>query len=206
MTDAIVTLDFNLTTLLGECDPSGHLQTYFDLLRAENKKVNLVSRETIDTGLETLAAESLLPFQKIETSSFDTYLDIGSGGGFPAIPLILTKNIGSARLFERTTKKSLALERIIGGLGLDKHRFCVEQSDFGQLSLGQTVDLVTLRLVKLTSKVMRGVSAALGRGGHFVYYSDIPENISTSDFSHLTYCYRADNDSPEKRFTIFKKN
>lgn len=206
MTDSIVTLDFNRAALLEKYDLSGKLPAYFELLRTENRKVNLVSRETIADGLETLAAESVLPFEKIAKGNFDSYVDIGSGGGFPALPVLLGKNIREVRLFERTSKKSLALERIIKGLGLDKHRFHVEQSDFQQWPFSNDFDLITMRLVKLTPKILRKVRAALCSGGYFVYYSGVPENISISDFDHLTYCYRVKSDSPEKQFTIFQKN
>ena len=206
MSDSLVSLELIRLELLEQFDPEGRLAAYFDILRVENQKVNLVSRETIDTGLETLAAESLLPFQQIQQAEFDSYLDIGSGGGFPAIPLVLTGKVRQTALVERTIKKSLALDRIIKALDLDNDRCVAHQTDFEQLATDSACDLITMRLVRLTPKILRKVKKILRPGGFFVYYSAPPKDISKDGFSIVTYCYKNSKDSPGKYFTIFQKN
>ncbi len=47
-------------SLLKGLDPEKRLSRYFELLVAENKRVNLVSRETIQSGLPKLAANLLI--------------------------------------------------------------------------------------------------------------------------------------------------
>lgn len=205
MKESAVRLELDTSHLLEECDPPGTLKAYFDLLRTENKKINLVSRETITTGLESLAAESLLPFEIIERDSFDSYFDVGSGGGFPSIPVILTKNVQKGLLFERTEKKSLALERILKGLKIDRRCFRVRLDDFGRQTLTVEADLITMRLVKLTPKILKSAFAILRHGGFFVYYAEASEKIDLSGYTHATYCYKLKNDLPDKQFTIFQK-
>ncbi len=75
--------------ILRKYDPQSRLGLYFRWLTKENDRINLVSRETIADGLERLAFESLVPLEKIDRSHIRNYLDIGSGGGIPAIPLLL---------------------------------------------------------------------------------------------------------------------
>ncbi|NOY89412.1 MAG: hypothetical protein GXO93_08520, partial [FCB group bacterium] len=100
-------ISFDFSDIIKKYDIENQLKTYFDILQKENEKVNLVSRETINkNGLDILAAESLFPFEFIETPSFACYLDIGSGGGFPALPILMGSNIKKAVLVERTLKKA----------------------------------------------------------------------------------------------------
>jgi hypothetical protein len=94
-------VSFDITELLAKYDPKGKLESYHDLLMAENQRVNLVSRETTREDFERLIAESLLPLE-ILTSGFGSYLDIGSGGGFPAVPILMTERVvGESILLER---------------------------------------------------------------------------------------------------------
>ena len=86
-------IQLNIENLLEKYDQENKLELYFSVLKEENKKLNLVSRETIESKLLQLAAESLLPFEYIKQKSFDNYIDIGSGGGMPSFPIILTHDI-----------------------------------------------------------------------------------------------------------------
>ena len=206
MSDPTTSVTFDPAELLSRYDPDGKLSSYFDLLKTENQKVNLVSRETINSGLNILAAESLLPLGLIERKSFESYLDIGSGGGFPAIPIILAGQVKTAFLVERTSKKTLALGRILKGLDLADDMVQTHRGSFEECDFNMKFDLITLRLVALTKKILRKVKSVLSDDGYFVYYSSPPEEISTPDWLPVTYCYEVDNPTRQKAFTIFKKN
>lgn len=204
MAEPPVILKLNPKETLEKHDPKKHLAGYYEVLRVENRKVNLVSRETMAEGLEVLAAESILPLEQISGGRFHSYLDIGSGGGFPAIPIIMLNDVEQAVLLERNSKKSLALERIVKTLGLSE-RVRIKFSDFEQYVPPGNFDLVTLRLVKLTAKIARKVSSILVPGGHFVYYSFPPEDFSASSLNFVSYCYKGSKGAPEKNFTIFQR-
>ena len=206
MSDPTTSVTFDPAELLSRYDPDGKLSSYFDLLKTENQKVNLVSRETINSGLNILAAESLLPLGLIERKSFESYLDIGSGGGFPAIPIILAGQVKTAFLVERTSKKTLALGRILKGLDLADDMVQTHRGSFEECDFNMKFDLITLRLVALTKKILRKVESVLSDDGYFVYYSSPPEESSTSDWLPVTYCYQVDNPTRQKEFTIFQKN
>src|SRR5512140_2142193 len=89
------------------------IDRYYLELMKENAKVNLVSRETSREDFDRLFAESLLPLDIISSGKFTGYLDIGSGGGIPAIPLLISGRVsGSIVLVERTQKKAAALSNL----------------------------------------------------------------------------------------------
>ena len=198
-------LSFCPRSVLEKYNSAELMARYFEALRIENKKINLVSRETIDRGLEVLAAESLLPFDHINRRNFETYLDIGSGGGFPAIPVLLALDVAEAILLERNQKKSLALGRIMRAINLEPSSVDIRSSTFEECRFGQKFDLITLRQVSLTGRILRRIEPILADGGHFVYYFRPEEKLSLKGFSSTSYCYHADNEAHRKHFTIIKK-
>jgi 16S rRNA (guanine527-N7)-methyltransferase len=198
----LISLKFDPQIILSKFGLDSKIKQYLDLLKLENKKINFVSRETSDSDFERLAAESLLPFEAIGTKRFDHYLDIGSGGGFPAIPIIMSAKIGGATLIERTKKKAAALERIAGKLGL---KIRILDANFDECRFSEKFDLITLRLVKLTKPLLKRISQLLKSGGTFVYYSDFKES-SGNELGITSYSYTTAEDSPVKTFTIFVKH
>jgi len=194
-------IEFSPQTILSKYDSDSKIRLYLALLKAENQKINLVSRETSDFDLERLVAESLLPFEIIGHLSFDNYLDIGSGGGFPAIPIIMSAKIGKATLLERTTKKAAALERMAAELGL---KIRVLDSNFEECKFSEKFDLITLRLVKLTKPLLKKISLLLKAGGTFVYYAEFKDTLATG-LESGSYSYTSAPPSGIKYFTVFNK-
>jgi 16S rRNA (guanine527-N7)-methyltransferase len=198
MTESII---LNPVSLLSSEDPSHHIDRYLDLLLSENQRVNLVSRETSRDQLSRLAAEALLPAVQLGLRA-DSYLDIGSGGGFPAIPLILTgRASGSALLVERTQKKAAALGRIATGLGLKVE---ILDRTFEELQLTRRFDLVTLSYVKLSERLLDQVLGVLTPQGQFIYYST--PSFSPANCAFVRYPFTIEGDTALKSFTVFRRN
>ncbi|MFQ6008015.1 MAG: RsmG family class I SAM-dependent methyltransferase [Candidatus Zixiibacteriota bacterium] len=196
--------------LLKRHDPGNRLERYYHVLFEENNRINLVSRETgkarsIGTesysGLKMLAAQSLLPFERITLDGIENYLDIGSGGGFPAIPILLTQRVRQATLVERTKKKAGALRRML--LALDLKADIISQS-FEELTFDHYFDLITLRQVKLTRRLLGKIFSALQPNGIFIYYSFPEFTVVEPSLQVLTYHYSTGSDDPVRKFTIFR--
>ncbi len=195
-------LEFSPHALLSKYDTDSKINQYLALLKAENQKINLVSRETSDSDFKRLAAESLLPFEVIGLRTFDNYLDIGAGGGFPAFPIIMSAKIGNATLVERTKKKAVALGRMAGQLEL---KVRVLDTNFEECRLSEKFDLITLRLVKLTKPQLKRISKLLKSGGSFIYYSEF-DDYPEKELEKTSYSYISNRDSPLKSFTVFVKH
>ncbi|MBU8933850.1 MAG: class I SAM-dependent methyltransferase [candidate division Zixibacteria bacterium] len=182
MSDATVPCRYVTNELLSRLDPSCRLEEFFALLTKENERVNLVSRETIGSGLPQLAAESLVPLESVDRDSFERYLDIGSGGGFPSIPILLTSEITQTTLVERTQKKATALKRMSDAMNLNVHIAPVTLEDLPQSDV--RYDLITMRLVRLTPRLLRRIIPRLSPGGVFIYYAQsdlvVPDDSVTS--------------------------
>jgi 16S rRNA G527 N7-methylase RsmG len=199
--NAIITLDSN--AILEKYGIAGKCEKWFDVLLAENKKLNLVSRETSRQDLRRLAAESVLPLEYIKRSLFALHLDIGSGGGFPAFPLMLTDRIRRTTMVERTNKKALALRRMLGELRMEAG---IISQNFEEASLEQSYDLITLRLVALTPKIFVPIVSSLSAEGIFIYYSTSPSLPPAIGLKAQTFRYSSGPSGPVKEFAIITKN
>jgi 16S rRNA (guanine527-N7)-methyltransferase len=149
-----------------------------------------------------LAAESLLPLLRPEIGNISRYLDIGSGGGFPALPIMLTRRIDNAFLIERTRKKASALRRILVDLGLTA---TIEARSFDEITFDGRFDLVTMRLVKLTPRLLKAILRCLDDGAFLIHYSRPGFDLSGIEVSSTTYYYTIGSDTTQKCFTLLEK-
>jgi 16S rRNA (guanine527-N7)-methyltransferase len=97
----------------------GELESYLEKLLWWNNRVNLVSRdvprETIWEHIRhSLLLSSLELFQKNKL-----FLDTGTGGGLPGLPLAITHPDKHFVLNDLVTKKCLAIKQIARDLGLN---------------------------------------------------------------------------------------
>ena len=145
------------------------LEIYFELLRKWNQKVSLTSLPVADYGdeavdrliIEPLVASRYLPFLNA------TVMDVGTGGGSPAIPMKVANPAISMRMVESKTRKAAFLREVVRQLGLDSTE--VESSRFEELlarpALHEAVDVVTMRAVRAEKKTLLGLQAFLKPGG-----------------------------------------
>jgi 16S rRNA (guanine527-N7)-methyltransferase len=201
-------IDFSVSDILRRSGCAAKFERYFRLVLAENTKINLVSRETNHADLERLTAESLIPFEAGGLESVKSYLDIGSGAGFPAVPILLARSSREqgplrAVLCERTVKKAAALHRIVQALGVKAE---IIGKTLEECSFDAEFDLVTLRYVKLTPVLLKYALSALRQQGHFVYYSRPDFDARGATFHAETFGFTLDKAPPVKSFTVFRKN
>ena len=206
---------YQLGSLLAEFDAQNRLPQYFDILTEENTRINLVSRETSKTWtartesgplsgpLPTLAADSLFPLTLIDRESFPQYLDIGSGGGFPSIPIILSGRVGAATMVERTHKKAAALTRITSALGcaVTVHPETLEEIKFS----GQKFDLISMRLVHLDRRLLKRILALLADDGCFIYYARPEFEVNSSTVAAKTVVYAPEGSDKLHTCTVVTK-
>jgi 16S rRNA (guanine527-N7)-methyltransferase len=93
---------------------------YLNELSAWNKRINLISRKK--DKLEDIHRhflDSLLLFKAINIPSGSNILDLGSGAGFPAIPLKIIREDLNIVMVESVRKKALFLKKMIESLELN---------------------------------------------------------------------------------------
>jgi 16S rRNA (guanine527-N7)-methyltransferase len=151
------------------------LEQYFAVLAKWNAKINLTSftldpsgnDEAIDRLLiEPVVAASHLP-EKATTA-----IDIGSGGGSPAIPLTLATPRLHMRMVESKTRKAVFLREALRTLGLGRAE--VDTARFEELlarpELNEGADVITIRAVRVEPRTLVSLQALLKPGGYLFLF------------------------------------
>ncbi|MFP6617640.1 MAG: 16S rRNA (guanine(527)-N(7))-methyltransferase RsmG [Candidatus Hydrogenedentota bacterium] len=147
----------------------GLLETYVGLIREWNAYASLVSVVDAETNLGNHCVDSLALAPCLRSFIEGTkgcYIDIGSGGGFPAVPLcILFPNL-EARLIERNTKKTVFLKKVVRRLSLENVSIMNESFDGGED--GETRRLITSRAIEKPEEAIRRLLEGLAGGDVFL--------------------------------------
>lgn len=99
-----------------------YLLLYFlSLVIEKNKVVNLTAIKSFKDGVVLHLIDSLLFSKLIDLENSKLLLDIGSGGGFPAIPLKIISDMEIHSL-DSVNKKLIAQEEFIGSLNLQNFK------------------------------------------------------------------------------------
>ena len=149
------------------------LEVYFKLLSAWNAKMNLTGldlTEQAPAAIDRLLIEPLVA-AKHATAPVTRMIDIGSGGGSPAIPLALSLS-AHLMLVEAKTRKSVFLREALRALELADAE--VVTSRFEELlsrpSLHEAHDLLTLRAVRVEGAVLMNLQAFVRPGGELFLF------------------------------------
>lgn len=90
---------------------------YEEILLGWNEKINLVSRKT--GSIENHILNSIFFLKKYPLTGNEKMIDIGTGGGFPGIPLKILYPDIELSLLDSIQKKTMVLTDITSMMGLD---------------------------------------------------------------------------------------
>jgi 16S rRNA (guanine527-N7)-methyltransferase len=130
----------------------GLLSTHLDLLLKWNAKVNLTAvrvPEEIVTrhfGESLFVVRLLFPYK----ATAQSVVDIGSGAGFPGLPLKIWAPALDLTLVESNQRKAVFLREVVRALGLADVRVSAERAE----KLSTRADLVTFRAVEHFEQVL----------------------------------------------------
>jgi 16S rRNA (guanine527-N7)-methyltransferase len=158
------------------------LAAYYDLLSRWNRKINLTSIDNVDEAIDRLLLEPLAAVRHFP-GPVRRLMDVGSGGGSPAIPFKLVLPDAALTMVEVKARKSAFLREAIRQLRLEKAE--VETARYEELlarpELHEAYDLVSLRAVRAETRVLTSLQAFLAPGGSLVLFRgpDGPAQPST---------------------------
>jgi 16S rRNA (guanine527-N7)-methyltransferase len=149
------------------------LAHYYELLSRWNQKINLTSLADPDEAIDRLLLEPVLASKSVDPAVVRTLLDIGSGGGSPAIPLALSIGSGvSLTMVEVKVRKSAFLREAIRQLDLPAA--VVENSRYEELlarpELLERFDLLSIRAVRVEPRILMTLQAFLRPGGQMLLF------------------------------------
>lgn len=134
------------------------LAGFVNLLTKWNRKINLTSLDIdplTDHAIDKLIVEPVVASQFVRNSP-KRAIDLGSGGGSPAIPFRIQVDCSDFRLVESRSKKCVFLREAVRTAALAQT--FVEEARFEELyarqHLGGRFDLLTIRAVRIDEELI----------------------------------------------------
>jgi 16S rRNA (guanine527-N7)-methyltransferase len=138
------------------------ISKYIDVLLKWNARINLTAvrdpREMVTRhfGESLFAARNLL-----DRASASTVADLGSGAGFPGVPLALWAGQAKVTLIESNGKKAAFLNELIHQLGLSNAKIFNRRAE----DYPEKAELVTMRAVEKFEGVLAIAAGLLEQSG-----------------------------------------
>jgi 16S rRNA (guanine527-N7)-methyltransferase len=152
-----------------------------------------LSGPAADQAIDRLVVEPLVAAKHVSPHT-STVIDIGSGGGSPAIPLKLALPRLHLRMVEAKTRKAVFLRDALRVLEIGNAT--VETSRFEELlsrpELHEGVDLLTIRAVRVEPRTLQNLQAFLRPGGQIFLFrgpggADLAESLTPPLIWQATY-------------------
>jgi len=143
---------------------------YNSLLLEWNSKINLISRNS--DSIETQVLNSIFFLTKFKIPRGAAIADIGTGGGFPGIPLKILYPEIKVVLIDSIQKKINSLKDIAGNLKLEKTEvFCGRAETFlaENPSYKNKFDIITAKSVAVLDKLYGWTKNYPKDGGEMIF-------------------------------------
>jgi 16S rRNA (guanine527-N7)-methyltransferase len=148
------------------------LVVYYELLRRWNARINLTALPDGDEAIDRLLVEPLVAARFLP-EAIETLLDVGSGGGSPAIPMKLSVPAVRLWMVESKVRKCAFLREVVRELSLEEayvetHRF---EELVGLPEFTETIDVVTIRAVRPDVRTLAAAQGFLRIGGEVFLFA-----------------------------------
>lgn len=143
---------------------------------SKNSQINLISKNDEKLLFEKHIFDSLAINKFLKPKDGETILDIGTGGGFPSVPIAILYDNLNVYAIDSIRKKIKVIEEIKTELKLDNlHPICDRVEN-----LNQKFDYVTTRAVASLDKILKYAIPRLKLNGKFIAFKSqkIDEEMS----------------------------
>lgn len=139
---------------------------YARIFLEKNSCINLISKNDEKLLFEKHIFDSLAINLFLKPQKGQNILDIGTGGGFPSVPIALLYNDLEVFALDSIRKKIKVIEEIKEELNLQNlHPIC-ERAE----NISQKFDYVTTRAVSSLDTVLKYAIPLIKQGGYFIAY------------------------------------
>lgn len=158
------------------------LLAYYELLSKWNRTINLTSLIDPDAAIDRLLLEPVLAARVLPRQS--ALMDLGSGGGSPAIPLALALDASRLVMVESRGRKAAFLREAARTIGLSatveaaRLEAVAEKPDY----LG-SMDIVSMRAVRMDGPTLRIAQSFARPGGTVALFTS--EDHATGEITPL---------------------
>tara|TARA_Y100000741_G_scaffold124793_2_gene94052 strand:+ start:1213 stop:1830 length:618 start_codon:yes stop_codon:yes gene_type:complete len=192
---------FNLLERYHQELSSEKLETFeklFEIYFEINKKINLISRKDFENFYlhHIIHSLSITKFDLIKKSN-TKIIDLGTGGGFPGIPLAIYFNKNNFILVDSIKKKINAVNNIIKKINL-KNTNCI--NDRAE-NLNENADVIISRSVSSVDNIIEWTKSSLKTNGKLILLKGGNVNKELKNIRSRFTIYKLDDIYSDNYFT-----
>ena len=141
---------------------------YYEFLIEYNKKVNLTRITEKEEAYIKHFLDSVLPIRLLDFNKINTLIDMGSGAGFPGIPLKILYPHLKVLLVDARKKKLVFIDKLIVKLNLDKTTTLHGRLE--QIKLDKQFDVATARALSNLNTISEYAYPLIKNNGYIISY------------------------------------
>ena len=192
---------FNLLERYHQELSSEKLETFkklFEIYFEINKKINLISRKDFENFYlhHIIHSLSITKFDLIKKNN-TKIIDLGTGGGFPGIPLAIYFNKNNFILVDSIKKKINAVNNIIKKINLENTNCINDRAE----NLNENADVIISRSVSSVDNIIEWTKSSLKTNGKLILLKGGNVNKELKNIRSRFTIYKLDDIYSDNYFT-----
>lgn len=195
-------------------EKSEKLLRLYEYMLEYNKNVNLTSITEFEDVVMKHFIDSVLPFSRLKIAEGASFIDVGTGAGFPALPLMIYRPDLKATLCDSLQKRCIYLEKVCAEIGIssDSAEIVHARSEELGRKRRECYDLATARAVSSMPVLSEYCIPFVKVGGIFAALKSVNEDMKAAENAihllggeiEMISDYKLPN-SDDRRLVIVKK-
>ncbi len=158
-------------------------QQYVDLcdfMVEYNKNVNLTAITDFEDVVMKHFVDSVLPFSMLDISEGESFIDVGTGAGFPSLPLLIYRPDLNGTLCDSLQKRCIYLQKVCEKIKVKAEIVHARSEELGRKQR-EKYDFATARAVAAMPVLSEYCVPFVKVGGAFIALKSVNEDISSAD-------------------------
>lgn len=156
-------------------DKADKLLKLYEFLVEYNQNVNLTAITDFEEVVVKHFIDSVLPFSMIDIKENSSFIDVGTGAGFPSIPLMIVRPDLKGTLLEALNKRCVFLEKACELTGVDPKVIHGRAEDYAK-EKREAFDFATARAVAAMPVLCEYCIPYVKTGGRFIALKSVNED------------------------------
>lgn len=150
-----------------------------DFMVEYNKNVNLTSITGFEEVVVKHFVDSVLPFFMVDIPQGSSFIDVGTGAGFPALPLLVVRPDLKGTLCDSLNKRCVYLELVCKEIGVKAEIIHARSEELGRKKR-ECFDFATARAVAAMPVLSEYCVPFVKVGGSFIALKSVNEDIDSA--------------------------
>lgn len=156
-------------------DKADKLLKLYEFLVEYNQNVNLTAITDFEEVVVKHFIDSVLPFSMIDIKENSSFIDVGTGAGFPSIPLMIVRPDLKGTLLEALNKRCVFLKKACELTGVDAKVIHGRAEDYAK-EKREAFDFATARAVAAMPVLCEYCIPYVKTGGRFIALKSVNED------------------------------